>query len=387
MKALLVFGTRPEIIKLSPIIWASRHFQDFEFTLVHTGQHYDYLMSDIFINDLEIPQPAYRFNICTGSPTDQIAKIMSEVERVAETEKPDIILIQGDTNTVPATCMVARRMLIPVGHVEAGLRSFNEKSPEEVNRKIASTLALYHFAPTWLNFYFLTFEGVPPSRVSVTGNTIVDVFEKVRHKIEASNIIERLNLKLDERFILLTTHRPENVDKYENLRKIIEALAALKDYKIIFPIHPRTRKRLEEFNLLHRVVSLLHVEIVDPLPYLDFLRLLSSSTLVITDSGGVQEEAAILKKPTLTLRNTTPRWETVFSKINLLVSVNPKLIVEAAQFYFERSDIFKRMVETFNIYGDGTAGGKIVRSVLDLWNRGLLKYSETKPPNLFPRKF
>ncbi|RLI24567.1 MAG: UDP-N-acetylglucosamine 2-epimerase (non-hydrolyzing), partial [Candidatus Hecatellales archaeon] len=225
MKVLCVFGTRPEIIKLSPIVWAARRFEDFELTLAHTGQHYDYLMSDVFIQSLGIPKPKYNFEV-RGGPVEQIAKIMVDVEGVLKAENPDVVLVQGDTNTVPAVCIVARRMLVPVGHVEAGLRSFNERSPEEANRRIATALALQHFAPTWLNYFFLTFEGVPASRIHVTGNTIMDVLLRFKPQIEASEILDRLGLEGGD-FILLTVHRPENVDNPENLGKIVEALSLL----------------------------------------------------------------------------------------------------------------------------------------------------------------
>ncbi|MHC1586635.1 MAG: non-hydrolyzing UDP-N-acetylglucosamine 2-epimerase [Candidatus Hecatellaceae archaeon] len=388
LKVLCVFGTRPEIIKLAPIVWAAKRRNDIDLVLAHTGQHYDYLMSDVFIRSLSLPEPNYHLKAGSGSFAEQFSRIVQGVSDVLERENPDVILVQGDTNTVPAVCLTARRFLIPVGHVEAGLRSFNERSPEEANRRVVATLALHHFAPTWLNFFFLASEGVPANRIHVVGNTIVDVVQRFKHRIGESNVMERFDLEGSRPFILLTAHRPENVDYRENLECLVEILSFLRDVTVVFPVHPRTRRRLEEFNLIRRLEELPKLRLVEPLPYFDFLRLLSEADLVLTDSGGVQEEAAILGRLTLTLRNTTPRWETVLAGINFLVGIrNPKLVAEASRFILSRKELRARATGASKLFGDGRAGERIAGLLLKLKAEGELEYPSPPMPEFPWRRF
>ena len=358
MRVACVFGTRPEIIKLSPIIDELRRTGE-ELLLVHTGQHYDYEMSEIFIKELGIPEPDHHLGARSERPGRRFAEIVDGLERVLGREEPDIVLVQGDTDTVPASLLAARKSGIPGGHVEAGLRSFNRASPEELNRRVAAQLALVHFAPTELNRRFLLAEGVDPSKIFVTGNTIVDVVRRVKRMI-GRDILERLGVEGGGPVLLVTAHRPGNVDRRDRLRSIFRALLELKEFRVVFPMHPRTRKRAEEFGLMRTLTSAGHIRVTEPLGYVDFLSLMAASDVVLTDSGGLQEEACELKKPVVVMRETTPRWEAVIEGFAFLAGTDERRIVGAVRGCLS-DDLMERLRRARNPFGDGMAGRRIVR--------------------------
>ena len=327
MKICVILGTRPEIIKMAPVIDEINR-RSHELLLIHTGQHYDKEMSDNFFLDLELPKPNYNIHVGSGSHGKQTALMMDGIEDVLISEKPDIVLVQGDTNAVLAGALVAQKLHIPVGHVEAGLRSFDVSMPEEINRMGADCCSHLYFVPTEESAINLALEGYLPKDIFITGNSVVDTcFRNLKIAENSSTIIDDLNLDNLNNIITFTMHRAENVDDKQRLQSIIGALMELKDFNIIFPIHPRTKKTLENFGLYKKFESLPHIHITKPIGYLDFLVLISKSIIILTDSGGLQEEAITLNVPALTLRYNTERPETVTAGGNILVGSDKDYIL------------------------------------------------------------
>lgn len=304
-----VLGTRPEIIKLAPVIHACRE-QGVPYTIVHTGQHYSESLDSVFFEQLELPDPDVNLGVGSGSHGEQTGEMLIRIERTLEDVAPETVLVQGDTNSVLAGTLAASKMDFELGHVEAGLRSFDRAMPEETNRVVADHVADYLFAPTEGSRQYLLEEGLPDSRISVTGNTIVDSVDRNREiASRKSTVLSDLGLRGTEYF-LLTAHRAENVDDEARFRDILDEVDhAAREYgvDVIYPIHPRAEAQLEESD--YEVPAT--VRTIDPLEYLDFLRLESAATAILTDSGGVQEEACILGVPCVTIRNSTERPETI----------------------------------------------------------------------------
>ncbi|HLC50911.1 MAG TPA: UDP-N-acetylglucosamine 2-epimerase (non-hydrolyzing) [archaeon] len=354
MNVISVIGTRPEIIKMSPIFRMERH------TVVHTNQHYSHEMDRIFFDDLELPQPDYNLNVGSGTHAYQTGAIMVGLEKIFIENKPDVVLAQGDTNSVLATALTAAKMHINFGHVEAGLRSYDRSMPEEINRVLADHSGTHLFAPTSESKRNLLKEGISEERIFVTGNTIVDaVFQNIYIADKKSNIHETLSLEKND-YILMTMHRPENVDRPARLKSILSGLEAVRNklgLPIVFPIHPRTAKMCKEFGY----DSLLSGwKVIQPVGYLDFLKLQQDAKLVVTDSGGLQEESCIMKVPCVTLRDSTERPETLEAGSNMLAGADPEKILECSALMIEK----KRNWE--NPFGDGNAAGriwKIIKSI------------------------
>lgn len=302
----IVLGTRPEIIKMSPVIRECEE-KGLDYFILHTGQHYSYEMDRVFFDELELPQPKYNLDVGSGTHAEQTGRIMIGVEKVLMKERPDIVLVQGDTNTTLSGALAAAKLQIKVGHVEAGLRSFDRRMPEEINRVLTDHISDYLFAPTEKARQNLLREGLDGSRIYVTGNTIVDaVYQNLEIAKKKVNVLKDLGLK-SEGYFLVTAHRQENVDVKERLKGILKGLELIHQefsMPVVFPIHPRTRRRIEEFGL-----SLDGIEVINPLGFLEFLQLEANARLVLTDSGGVQEETCILKVPCVTLRDNTERPE------------------------------------------------------------------------------
>lgn len=333
MKIAIILGTRPEIIKMSPVI---RHCidMDVDFFVIHTNQHYSYEMDQIFFEELNLPNPEYNLQVGSGLHGEQTGKMLSGIEKILIQEKPDFVLVEGDTNTVLAGALAASKLHIKVGHVEGGLRSFDMEMPEEINRIMVDHISDYLFAPTETSKGYLLKEGIQDSKIHVVGNTIVDAtIQNLTIARERSNILDKFNISPDNYF-LLTMHRAENVDDPKRLVKILDGLKLLSDqYKIpiIFPIHPRTMNRIKEFGLESQINQITSLKIVEPIGYLDFLILESEAKLVLTDSGGVQEETCILKTPCVTLRDNTERPETVETGANVIVGCEADSIVAGAE--------------------------------------------------------
>ena len=381
MKIAIILGTRPEIIKMAPIVDEIEK-RGIDSCIIHTGQHYDYEMSDNFFKDLEIKSPDYNIHVGSGSHGKQTGFMMKGIEEVLVEEKADIVLVQGDTNAVLAGALVASKLHIAVGHVEAGLRSFDFTMPEELNRMAADVCSLMYFVPTKQSAINLLAEGISRKKLFITGNTVVDACFRHLDIAKKTGIQEEslanLNIEDMDNILTLTMHRAENVDDKDRLINIIEALKELKDMNIIFPIHPRTKKTLENFNLFDELNELEHVHIIKPLGYLDFLVLTSYSTLILTDSGGLQEEAITLDVPVLTLRYNTERPETVTAGGNILVGADKEVILENANKILNDKEFANKMKNAINPYGAGDAAIKTIDAIENAYGEGLLDIKSPK---------
>lgn len=306
---LHVVGARPNFVKAAPVLRAIRQC-GMRQTLVHTGQHYDRNMSDVFFTQLEIPEPDVNLEVGSGSHASQTAEIMRRFEAVVLERKPDIVLVYGDVNSTVAAALVCAKLLIPVGHVEAGLRSFDRTMPEEINRIVTDRLSDILFTPSEDGDANLLKEGVPQDRIHRVGNVMIDSLIQL---LPTARSCPRNGLP--ERFALVTLHRPSNVDHNENLQRVLDSLVEVsEELDVIFPVHPRTRQRIAEFGINTEKLHLL-----EPVPYIEFLALQSRAAVVITDSGGIQEETTYLGVPCLTLRANTERPITVTLGTNILV--------------------------------------------------------------------
>jgi len=361
MKVAVVVGTRPEIIKMSPIIRELER-REVDYYILHTGQHYSYNMDRLFFEELELPEPEYKLDVGTRFHTQgsQTGEMIKGIEKVFMADMPDIVLVQGDTNTVLAGAVSASKLHISVGHVEAGLRSFDRRMPEEINRILADHISDYLFAPTEEAKNNLVNEGIDGEKIYVVGNTIVDaVQQNMDIALRKSKILREMALKKRD-YILITAHRQENVDDPARLKKIVEMLNSI-EYPAIFPMHPRTRKRIDEFGLK---IDNPKIIITEPLGYLDFLMLISEARLILTDSGGIQEESNILHVPCLTLRDNTERPETVEAGSNIVVGVDPENVLETLHRIIEDKDMEEKMRSAPIMFGDGRSGERIINIIL-----------------------
>jgi len=368
MKIAIIIGTRPEIIKMAPLLEQIEN-RGLNNILIHMGQHYDHEMSEQFFLDLELKKPD--FNIGVGSDTHgkQTATMIKSIEEILLDEKPDFVMVQGDTNTVLSGALAASKLHIAVGHVEAGLRSYDKTMPEEINRQIADICSSMFFVPTEDSAINLLFENVNPHEIFITGNTVVDAC--IRHlKIaeRKSNILSELEVSGD--ILTLTMHRAENVDNPERLKNIIDALLLMDNITVIFPVHPRTIKTLKKFGFYNKLKSAHHIKLTKPLGYLDFLLLLSKSKFVMTDSGGLQEEAITLNIPCMTLRYNTERPETISNGGNILIGAKKHVILKTFNHIYNNPDVYRRMKNAKNPYGDGRSAAKILKAVLNFNKSG-----------------
>ncbi len=338
-------------MKCSPII---REFKrlGLDFFILHTGQHYSYLMDKVFFEQLELPMAKFNLDVGSGDHGKQTGVMIEGIEKILMSEEPDAVLVQGDTNTVLAGAIAAVKLGVKVGHVEAGLRSYDRRMPEEINRILADHCSDYLFAPTERSKEILLHEGIEAKKVFMVGNTVVDAVNQNLEIAKAkSTAAEILGVEPDK-FILATAHRAENVDDETRFKGIITGLQMVQvefGVPLIYPIHPRAKKQLHTFGLDTRGISL-----VDPLDYLGFLQLESMAKLVLSDSGGVQEETCILGVPCVTLRDNTERPETLDVGSNVLAGTDPKSILEAA-----KASVGKKK-GWVNPFGDGKSAQKIM---------------------------
>lgn len=373
-RLMFIFGTRPEIIKMAPIIRHAKQY-DFELVIIHSGQHYDYEMSKVFLEELGIDEINENLNVGSGSHGTQLARMIEKYEKTIMKYTPDIVLALGDTNTVAAAALVCSKINIPFGHVEAGIRSYDLTMPEEFNRRFAGIGAGIHFAPTKQAILNLYYEGIDPSRIYLTGNTIVDATkEHASIAKQKSKILEKLDIQ-NKRLIAVTFHRPANVDSKDNLEGIVNALISLKDFTLVIPVHPRTKKQLKKFNLEKKLASCGHIILTEPMSYLDFLLIMQESEMIITDSGGLQEEAISLKKPCITLRTNTERPETVKLGVNFLVGSDTEKIIQAVQNLVKSDKINQLLQDVKNPYGDGTASINILQIIKTRLENQNLKFT------------
>lgn len=371
MKIAIIIGTRPEIIKMAPVMDEIEK-RGIDYILIHTGQHYDHEMSEKFFLDLELKKPDHNIGVGSGTHGKQTAVMISNIEEVLSDERPDIVLVQGDTNAVLAGAIAASKLQIAVGHVEAGLRSFDKTMPEELNRQIADNCSKMYFVPTEESGLNLLFENFDPKDVFITGNTVVDAcLRNIEIAEKRSNIPSELDL--DGNTLVLTLHRAENVDNKERLQNIVDALLEMDEVTVIFPVHPRTVKTLKNFGMYDDLDDAKHIKLVKPVGYLDFLLILSKSRFVMTDSGGIQEEAITFNVPCMTLRYNTERPETVKAGGNILVGARKQDILEAYKSLSKDEKVYSRMKNASNPYGDGNASVKILEAIINEYDRGKLK--------------
>ena len=357
MKLVVIVGTRPEIIKMSPIIRECER-KNLNYFILHTGQHYSYNMDKIFFEQLDLPKPKYNLDVGSGSHAGQTAKLLTGIEKILLEEKTDFVLVEGDTNTVLSAALASVKIHIPFYHVEAGIRSFDRNMPEEINRVLTDQISELCFTPTKTAVENLKREGVNDNKVYLTGNTIVEAVQRNLKFAEKSNILARLYLNIEE-YIVLTAHRAENVDNKARLLGLIKSLEKIKE-PIIYPIHPRTFKRLKEFNLLERVKNIKNLTLIDPLGYFDFLKLCANSKLIITDSGGIQEECTIYKKPVLIIRNNTERPE-ILEKFGWLLGCKPMEIIKRYNYVVKNYiELEKKLKNLKSPFGDGKASKRII---------------------------
>jgi UDP-N-acetylglucosamine 2-epimerase (non-hydrolysing) len=351
----IVVGTRPGIIKFSPVIRALDK-SGLNYFIVHTGQHYSYNMDKIFFDDLALPEPKFRVDVTKRAKLHgaQTAEMLKGLEKVFIHERPRLVVVGGDANTNLAAALAARKLGLDVAHMEAGLRCDDWRMPEEHNRVMIDHISDYLFAPTEQSKENLIQDNVK-GKIFVVGNTIVDaVFQNIRIAQEKSNVISTLGLEGE--YIVFTAHREENVDHRNILANILDAIAQIsfdRKVPIIFPMHPRSRKRIKEFNLEDKLKRISRLKIIAPLGYLDFLLLLSRAQLVLTDSGGIQEECCILKIPCVTLRENTDRPETVQVGSNIIGGTQAETILAGA------AKMAKVNRNWPNPFGDGKTGERI----------------------------
>ena len=350
MKIAIILGTRPEIIKMAPIIKECEQ-KSIEHYIIHSGQHYSYNLDKVFFEQLKLPNPKYKLEVGSKPPGKQTALVIEGTEKILLKNKPDIVLVQGDTNTVLGGSLAAKKSSVLLGHVEAGLRSYDEKMPEEINRRVADHCSDFLFAPTINSQLNLIKEGILKKKITVTGNTIVDA---VNQNIKDTNqdIVDKLGVE-SENFFLVSLHRQENVDDKQRLGNVVKGLKLVKKkygLPIVFPIHPRTEKMSKKFG-----INLDEIKVIKPVDYLDFLALERNAKMVLTDSGGVQEEACILNVPCVTLRYNTERPETVKVGSNKIAGTNPDSILRAVKIMSNKKRNWK------NPFGDGKSASRILK--------------------------
>ncbi len=353
MELAIVVGTRPEIIKMSPVLKACEA-NGITYTLIDTKQHYSDNMSTAFYDDLRLRAPDYTLDTKTGSHGLQLGSMLAQLEHILHADRHTAVLVQGDTNTVLAGALTASRQAVPVGHIEAGLRSRDRTMPEEINRIMVDNIADYLFAPSEETAENLANEGFAESAIWNVGNTIVDA------TFNALEIAKQRpsDKKLPAEYILLTLHRPANVDDPAVLSNILEGINAVIDaytLPVIFPVHPRTRQRIEDFG----VPLSNKIQLIEPQGYLDFLNLQAGASLIMTDSGGIQEEACILHVPCVTLRENTERPETITAGANMLGGTKKHRIKHAVDTMMARPRLWHIP------YGDGTSGERIIQILSD----------------------
>jgi len=316
-RIFIVGGARPNFMKIAPLINQFK-INNIDYNLIHTGQHYDYNMSKVFFDDLNIPMPDIFLNVGSGSHALQTAKIMIEFEKAIINEKPDLVIVVGDVNSTIACALVAKKLFIDVAHVEAGLRSFDMKMPEEINRILTDQISDFLFTTEKSAEKNLKKEGIDKRKIFFVGNIMIDTL--ITNIEKSKNIAFNKHFNLENcTYAIVTLHRPSNVDNIEDLSKVVDFLNLIGDkIKIIFPIHPRTKNNFETFDLIDKI-NKKNVIIIDPVGYIEFLSLMINSKFILTDSGGIQEEASFLKIPVLTMRDNTERPITIKKGTNTLI--------------------------------------------------------------------
>jgi len=360
-KVISVVGARPNFIKIAPLDREFKKYPEVNHLICHTGQHFDKNMSNIFFEQLGITTPAFNLGVSGGSHAKQLASIMTAFEEVLLTEKPDLVVVPGDVNSTLAASLVASKLSIPIAHIESGLRSFDRTMPEEINRLLTDQLADMLFVTEESGIKNLQHEGIDASKVFFTGNIMIDSLVYQKDQINSDTVLKELALKNGE-FVVATFHRPSNVDNFEKLKNLVEFLNKVAlEMKLVFPLHPRTKHRLSDFKLLSKLNN--NILLTDPLPYLSFLSLVEKSKLIITDSGGIQEETTFLGVPCITVRDNTERPVTVDIGSNILAGTNfDQVWKEVQKMLNTLKEVKKGNIPAF---WDGKAAERICKHIVE----------------------
>jgi len=360
-RIFLITGARPNFMKIAPIWKEMKKYSDcFNPIIVHTGQHYDDKMSATFFKDLELPNPDIYLGVGSASHAVQTARIMVGFEKICLEKKPDLIIVVGDVNSTLACAIVASKLLSPLAHIEAGLRSFDRAMPEEINRIVTDSLSDFLFTTCEDANENLRKEGVSNEKIFFVGNTMVDTLLRFKDRYNPSSILSQMKIR-EKEYALLTLHRPSNVDDEINFISILDALKEIQTrIKVIFPIHPRTKKQIEDMNMKDRFANMENIALTEPLGYLEFMSLLAHSKFVLTDSGGIQEETTVLGIPCLTLRKNTERPITVKEGTNIIVGTNKEKIIEESNKILNGNSKSGRIPK----FWDGKAAERIVKILI-----------------------
>ncbi|MCW9709122.1 UDP-N-acetylglucosamine 2-epimerase (non-hydrolyzing) [Aliifodinibius sp. 1BSP15-2V2] len=351
-------------MKVAPLLEEYKNHQEIEAQLLHTGQHYDYEMSKIFFDELGIPAPDHHLGVGSGSHAVQTAKVMTEFEQVLEEEQPDWVVVVGDVNPTMACTIVANKMGIKVAHVEAGLRSYDREMPEEINRVLTDSIADLLLTPSIDGNMNLKKEGIPDAKIRFVGNIMIDTLFNMRERSGESTILSDLGLDA-RKYGLVTLHRPSNVDQEETLNNFVDILEeTASDIPLVWPVHPRSKNRAEQFELWERLESIANLHLLEPVGYLDNVNLMNNARLVLTDSGGIQEETTALGVPCLTARENTERPITITEGTNTLVGTDPKVILDHIEKHLQNGVAGQKDLPK-PLYWDGHTAERIVEAIMN----------------------
>jgi len=361
----LIVGARPNFMKMAPLYKALKE-QGNRYTpvLIHTGQHYDEKMSKLFFEDLGMPEPDAYLHVGSGTHGQQTARIIQRYEEyILLGNRPELVIVAGDVNSTIACALVAKKLHIPVAHLEAGLRSFDERMPEEINRVLTDRISDLLLTPSEDGDANLLKEGVPAEKIHLVGNIMIDSLVKHRKKAEQSEVMSELGISENEPYVLVTLHRPSNVDEVGGLEMLLSVFSEIgKQIRIIFPMHPRTSKNIERLGLSSKLAEIPNLTITEPIGYLDFMKLQMNAKFILTDSGGIQEESTFFGVPCLTLRENTERPITITEGTNQLVPLDSESIVQYSMKILQ-GEVKKGTIPT---YWDGKTAERVVK-VLDKW--------------------
>lgn len=358
----LIAAARPNFMKIAPLYHALKKEDRFIPVIVHTGQHYDLNMSDVFFQDLGLPDPGIHLGVGSGSHAAQTGQVMIAYEKVLIEKKPDLVVVVGDVNSTMAATIAAAKLGIKTAHLEAGLRSFDRTMPEEINRLVTDALADILWTPSPDGDEHLLREGVAPEKICRVGNIMIDSLEMLRDRIEIQTVCDELGLE-KRNFVPVTLHRPSNVDNPETLKQLCELMSRIsRKIPLVFPLHPRTRKNLEQHGLVAILNNCENIRLLEPQSYIRFMNMVFNCRFVITDSGGIQEETSYLGIPCLTLRSNTERPVTVTQGTNRLCKLN-ELEEQVSQILSDKS-VKKPQIDLW----DGQAAERVVRSVKKIFN-------------------